>query len=185
MSGARPPRLFRFLPSACAGLPAAGLARYLALGCNRTLMRRFGAVASARGSSRRSDLSSERGSARSSDQQGVLLRLAARIVPLPPLGRDSQSQGPAEGLPELTEVRSGPQTSSELRYHARAPPPPRGVKGERRVALFLEQQRATGFSGSARSVCLYFDINIYLSETTNSLAPLLGRWKWLGLQPKS
>ena len=52
-----------------------------------------------------------------------------------------------------------------------------------RVALFSEQQRATGFSVYYLYSLFIFYINIYLRETTNFLAPLLGRRKWLGLQP--
>ena len=107
-----------------------------------------------------SDLS-VRGSARSSDQQGVFRLLAARIVPQLLLAaerrcwrpraagtRGSQPLGPSEGLLELAEVRGCPQTSSELRYHARAPLPPSRREGEGGLLFFLSNKGLQDFGST-------------------------------------
>ena len=81
--------------------------------------------------------------------------LAARIVPQLLLAASRRccdprlsAAGPSEGLLELAEVRSGPQTSSELRYHARAPLPPSRREGEGGLSFFLNNKGLQDFGYS-------------------------------------
>ena len=80
--------------------------------------------------------------------------LAARIVPQLLLAASRRwdprlgAAGPSEGLLELAEVRGCPQTSSELRYHARAPLPPSRREGEGGLLFFLSNKGLQDFGSS-------------------------------------
>ena len=81
--------------------------------------------------------------------------LAARIVPQLLLAASRRcsdprlaAAGPSEGLLELAEVRGCPQTSSELRYHARAPLPLSRREGEGRLLFFLSNKGLQDFGSS-------------------------------------